>query len=218
MENILVLDSGIGGLYTAKILKEKYPSFNYIYFKDTFNCPYGNKSKEELLKIAQNNINFVLKRYKIRAVVLACNTLSTNCVKELKKAYNLPFFTVEPPINKITKPCVVLCTQTCFLAIKNGLVGEQIEYKELTTFNTNINSINLLFCAMHNLAHIIEKDMCTKEMMKIYLKNILKPVKTENYNQLLIGCTHYNFVVNQLQTLFNGYEILEGSEFVSLNN
>ena len=45
MKNILVLDSGIGGLYTSKILKEKYPNFNYIYFKDSFNCPYGNKSK-----------------------------------------------------------------------------------------------------------------------------------------------------------------------------
>ena len=123
MENILVLDSGIGGLYTAKILKKKYPNFNYIYFKDTFNCPYGNKSKEELLILAQENINFVLKRYKIKAVVLACNTLSTNCANELKKVYNLPVYAVKPPLNKITKPCLVLCTKTCYNAIKNNLKG-----------------------------------------------------------------------------------------------
>ena len=216
MENILVLDSGIGGLYTAKILKKKYPNFNYIYFKDTFNCPYGNKSKEELLILAQENINFVLKRYKIKAVVLACNTLSTNCITGLKKVYNLPVYAVKPPLNKITKPCLVLCTKTCYNALKRGLSGKEKSYSEITTFETNINNQKTIICAMHNLAFKIEQNIKNKTFLYKYLQKVLQPVKTENINQIILGCTHYNFVKQELNAIFNSCEFLEGSELVNL--
>lgn len=218
MENILVLDSGIGGIYTAKILKEKYPNFNYIYFKDSFNCPYGNKNKEELLNLAQNNINFVLKSYKISAIVLACNTLSTNCKNELKQVYNLPIFSVEPPLDKITKTCLILCTKTCYNALKKNLIGSEEEYGEITLFKTQINNNFTIICAMHNLAFIIEKNINNKLLVQNYLSNSLTPIKNEKFSEIVLGCTHYNFVKNEIASLFNNCEILEGSQQVNLNN
>ena len=216
MENILVLDSGIGGLYTVNVLKQEYPQFNYIYFKDSFNCPYGNKCKEDLFKIAQININFVLKRCKIAGVVLACNTLSTNCVNELKSVYNFPIFTVEPPLNKISKPCLVLCTKTCYNALKRGLSGKEKSYSEITTFETIINNQRTIFCAMHNLAFKIEQNIKNKTFLYKYLQKVVQPVKTENINQIILGCTHYNFVKQEINAIVTSCEFLEGSQFVNL--
>lgn len=216
MENILVLDSGIGGLYTAKILKEKFTNFNYIYFKDSFNCPYGNKSKEELFVLAKQNINFVLKRYKIKAVVIACNTLSTNCYKQLKTAYNLPFFVVKPPISKINKNTLILCTKTCYKALKIGLKGKEQGFDEITVFKTMLNKSQVIICAMHNLAFLIEKNVKNKAFLFRYLEKILNPILNKKYNQIILGCTHYNFVKNELAHIFKNPEFLEGSDFINL--
>ncbi len=211
MENILVLDSGIGGLYTAKILKEKYPNLNYIYFKDTFNCPYGNRSREELLKIALNNINFVLKRFKIKAIVLACNTLSTNVKIMLPNALNVPVLCVEPPINKITQKALVMCTCASYNALKLNLVGKEKVYEHITTLKTNRNGAGITLCAMHNLALFIEKNIKNREKIKEYLKISLEPILNESFNQIVLGCTHYNFVKEELKTVFGNCEFLEGS-------
>ncbi len=218
MENILVLDSGIGGLSTAKILKKKHPNFNYIYFKDTFNCPYGNKSKEELLLIALNNINFVLKRYKIKAVVLACNTLSTNVKKRLQNTLKIPIFAVTPPIEHITAKALVLSTNASFKALTKGLVGEVNKFSYITTLKTKINGNEVVFCAMHTLALEIEKNIKKKNYLLEYLKNVLKPLKYESFKQIVLGCTHYNYVKEELGQIFTKVKFLEGSSLVNLNS
>ena len=74
---IAVIDSGIGGISVLRELIKSFPCEKFLYFGDNKNTPYGNKSKRDLLNLAIHNIN-ILKSYPIKAIVLACNTLSVN--------------------------------------------------------------------------------------------------------------------------------------------
>ena len=94
---ILVIDSGIGGRWTLEKIKKILPNENYLFFMDKTHAPYGNKSKSQLLKIAEKNVTSLLKLYDIKLVVLACNTLSSVCYEHLKRTFvEIPFIKIEP--------------------------------------------------------------------------------------------------------------------------
>ena len=84
-----VMDSGIGGLTVLKQLLNIRPQEKYLYFGDTKNLPYGEKSKEELIKIVKEIFDF-FETQNVKAVVLACNTSSATAYEELKDNYSIP--------------------------------------------------------------------------------------------------------------------------------
>ena len=77
-----VFDSGIGGLTVLKTLIKKYPNNEYIYYGDTKNLPYGNKSIEELKELSSNIIEFLLKK-EVDIIVIACGTISSNLSRNI---------------------------------------------------------------------------------------------------------------------------------------
>ena len=91
-----LFDSGIGGLTVLKILMDKYPSNDYIYYGDTKNVPYGDKSKEELLDLARSNINFLISK-NVDMIIVACGTVSSNCLDILVKEYDIPIISIVKP-------------------------------------------------------------------------------------------------------------------------
>ena len=78
-----LFDSGIGGLTVLKTLINKYPNNEYFYYGDTLNVPYGNKSKDELCILAKKNIDFLISKW-VELIIIACGTLSSNCLDYLK--------------------------------------------------------------------------------------------------------------------------------------
>ena len=79
-----VFDSGLGGLTAVRQLRRLMPSENIIYFGDTARVPYGNRSRETLLQYAWQDLRF-LSGFQLKAVVVACGTVSTNCLEELRR-------------------------------------------------------------------------------------------------------------------------------------
>ena len=91
-----VFDSGLGGLTAVRQLRRMMPSENIIYFGDTARVPYGNRSRETLLKYARQDIAF-LRSFDLKAVVIACGTISTNCLEELQRENDIPIVGVVEP-------------------------------------------------------------------------------------------------------------------------
>ena len=81
---IAVLDSGVGGLSVLSVLEKKFPNERFLYFGDNGNAPYGNRSKQNLLSITLKNIDYI-KSYDVKAIVVACNTLSVNIIYNIKE-------------------------------------------------------------------------------------------------------------------------------------
>ena len=97
-QKIGILDSGIGGTSTLEEIKKLLPNEDYIYYADSKNNPYGEKTPEEIYKIVKNIVEFLIAK-NTKLIVLACNTATTRCLKKLKKEYpNMLFVGTVPAI------------------------------------------------------------------------------------------------------------------------
>ena len=98
-EFIAVIDSGIGGISVLSSLIKLMPNERYLYFSDSKNLPYGNKSVDCLWQITERNLEEIL-RYEIKALVVGCNTLSVNLLDKISSYSKVETFGVFPPVTK----------------------------------------------------------------------------------------------------------------------
>lgn len=203
---ILVVDSGMGGQWTLKKIQSILPNENYVFLMDKTNAPYGNKSKKKLIEIADNNIKKLLRIFDIKLVVLACNTLSSTCYDYLQQKYfNLPFVKIEPyfePSLFNNNPTLLLATKS---TIKNNKkIGQ---YK---------NHQNIFFKGFGKLAKKIDECCGNYDLLQNYLYCKLKRYRKRNIKNVILGCTHYNFIKNQIASVFdNDIRFFENSDKVA---
>lgn len=197
---IALIDSGIGGISLLLELIKLLPNERFLYFGDNKNAPYGNKNKRQLLDLTLSNIDYI-KRYNVKVLVVACNTLSANFLEEIRVYSNLPTFGVFPPVEK----AITMGGKTLLLA--TNLTSEKYRsYRNIEVvglndlankIESNIFSIdNLTICDMFRQSGLIDK--------KSY------------YDTIILGCTHYFFVKNKIFDHFRPRKILMGETFASL--
>ena len=202
---IALLDSGIGGLSVLKSLQNKFLYESFIYLGDNDNSPYGNRSVYDLTKITLKNIDLI-KSYPVKAIVVACNTLSVNILPTIKEYSNLPCFGIFPPVER----CVMNKKRTLLLATK--LTAEKyvnynsyidvVGLKDLATdIENNIHSINNIKIS----DHVSGANDCTFKNCKNY------------YETVILGCTHYSFVKKQIFDHFQPQNLTSGESDLILN-
>lgn len=191
---VLVYDSGIGGLNVLITLEKEFPFVDFFYLSDLRNAPYGNKTIDELFSISKNNLtNADVDSFD--AVVLACNTLSTNCYSKLCKCFpKTNFVKVEPQLNMITDNGVLLCTER---TAKSEMVSS---FKKLFGDKLIVKPLQDLVCE-------IEKNVFSLYKIDIdkYLGSVPKSVES-----LFIGCTHYCFLKNEILLKFPNARVYDG--------
>ena len=203
---ILVIDSGIGGLYTLNKIKLKMPNENFLYFMDTLHSPYGNKSRSKLKNISNNIVEYFLKKYDIKLIVLACNTLSSICYEYLKlKYFNIPIVKIEPINNETclkNKPTLILATKN---TIKHNQLIKQLKKQK-----------NIYCYGFRTLAKKIDNVFGDCERLKQYLYKKLVKYKNKNIKNIILGCTHFNYIKKQLKSIFGkNINFVENSENVA---
>ena len=126
-----IFDSGIGGLSILSEINKMLPNENTIYLADNKNCPYGNKSRKEIIKLSIKNASTLIKMG-CKIIVIACNTATTNAIKEIRKSFEIPIIGIEPAI----KPAL---TNT-----KTGKIGILATEKTLSSnvFNQTSNKFS----------------------------------------------------------------------------
>ena len=90
------LDSGIGGSTVLIKTLSVLPNENYVFFSDSANCPYGDKSDGEIIERCDKIVSFLIKNYGCKAIVIACNTASAKASAYLREKYSLPIIAIEP--------------------------------------------------------------------------------------------------------------------------
>ena len=199
-----LFDSGIGGLTVLKSLIDKYPNNDYIYFGDTKNLPYGSKKKEELKKLGKNNIDFLLK-FNVDIIIIACGTVSSNCLNYLKKIYDIKIIDIiSPTLNYLN----------------NSNYNNILVIATEATINSHIfkNKINKIVyeVATPKLVPLIE----SKKLDNI--NNVLSGYLLEYKNKadvLVLGCTHYPLVKDHIKKVIgNDTLILNMADLIHLDN
>lgn len=177
-----VFDSGVGGLTVLKRLVEILPGEDYIYFGDTKRVPYGDRSKEEIKKFAEQIINF-MKEKNAKAVVIACNT---TCATIDKDDYDVVLFDV-------LKAGAV----SSALSTKNKKIGVIATTRtiESKSYDKNIkavdSSIDVYGIACPDFVPIIEKGLAKSDMAYSSASLYLSGFKDKDIDTLVLGCTHY---------------------------
>lgn len=204
-KKIGIFDSGLGGLSILKELLKVLPNEDYLFYEDSINNPYGEKSEEELLSITSKIVDYLLKE-DCKIIVIACNTATTSCMKKLREKYPDTIFVGTVPAIKMAydnnyKNTIVLSTPYT----RNSKRVEELidEYH-----NPNQNIINI---SGENLASLIEENKI--EEIRILLNKILRPYK--DCDSIVLGCTHYPLIKDEIKKVLPNTEILDGSNGVA---
>lgn len=172
-----VFDSGLGGVNVLSSLIKKYPNNAYIYFGDTKNLPYGDKSKDELIELSCRAIDFLLTK-NVDIIIIACGTISSICYHDLKKKYHIPIYDIiSPTINYLVDSSLN----------KIGVIGTS---KTIESKIFNIKNKEVLMEATPSFVPIIENNQIKDQEEEII--NKIAPFK--NYDILVLGCTHYPLI------------------------
>ena len=202
-----MFDSGIGGLTVLKELRKLLPNENYIYYADSKNNPYGEKSDEELMSIVTGIVDFLISK-EVKIIVIACNTATTRCINRLRKMYPSMIFVGTEPAIKVA--CDKNFKNTLVMATPGTIKSERTH--ELVKLNKRKDqNITLLPCK--GLADAIESG--NKDSVNKVLHKLLDKYTNQNIDSIVLGCTHYPHAKKNIKEIFPNAKLIDGNKGVS---
>jgi glutamate racemase len=203
-------DSGVGGLSILRHTISAMPSTDFIYIADSANCPWGEKDNDFIDNRSVELTEFLLSKG-VSMVVVACNSASTNSIEMLRKKFpKTPFVGVEPGI----KPALLQTKKgrVAVLATRATSRGE----KFLDTKKRFSGRGRVLVIPAPELVEWIEKGYSLSFCQKARLAEILDPAVQTGVDQLVLGCTHFPFLLSEIkECLSDGVNIIDTSSAVS---
>lgn len=209
MSNIVgVFDSGIGGLSVLRELEKILPNEDFYYYGDSLNNPYGEKSDEELFSITSGVVDYLVNK-ECRVIVIACNTATTRCMKYLREKYKDIIFVGTVPAIKVA--CDRDFKNTLVMATPATIESERT--MELIRDNIRKDQ-NIYLVACPGLTNAIEDN--DQEKIKEILKDTFREYKDKKIDSIVLGCTHYPFIKEDILKEMPGVILLDGSRGVAM--
>lgn len=201
-----VFDSGIGGLTCVKELNRLMPNENIVYFGDTARIPYGTRSKETILKYAEQDIALI-KKHNVKMIIAACGTVSSVFGVSKKLAGDIPFTgvllpTVQEACSRTRNGKIGVIGTAA--TIKSGAYG-----KAIRTIRSDVSVVGNP-CPL--FVPLVENGFTARDnpVTKLVVEQYLAPVKKEGVDTLILGCTHYPMLTEAIRDYMG-----EGVELIS---
>lgn len=189
-----VFDSGMGGLTTVRELMKILPGEDIIYFGDTGRVPYGSRSPETILKYARQDVAF-LQTFDLKAIAVACGTVSTIALDALAAESSLPLIgVVEPAVDaaiRVTKQGKIGLIGTK-ATIQSGAYERLLKKKRPDTVVTA--QACPLFVPLVESGHFAAGD----PLVELVVKEYLELFKEQGVDTLILGCTHYPLLADAI--------------------
>ena len=182
-----VFDSGLGGLTAVRELRRQMPSEHIIYFGDTSRVPYGNRSRETLLKYARQDLRF-LASFQPKAVVIACGTVSSNCIETLQAENQIPIIGVVEPA--VARAASATRNRRVGLIATRASVSSGAYQRRFAAVAPEITLTGRpcpLFVPLVEEGRVHLGDSVIETVAAEYLT----PLREEGIDTLVLGCTHY---------------------------
>ena len=201
-----IFDSGVGGLTVFKEIVKEYPNTDIYYLGDTARVPYGNKSKETIIRYSLECGEF-LKSLNIDVLVIACNTASSYALPILEKYLDIPVIGVILPGVK-----------TALKETKNkkiGVIGtvatiRSNSYKKLLLENDKNLEIFQKPCPL--FVPLVEEGMIDNHIARLVVKEYLDELINKGIDTLILGCTHYPLLKETIKSLYPNIRIVDSSK------
>jgi glutamate racemase len=193
-----IFDSGVGGLSVLRAIRAQMPEESILYFGDQEHIPYGPRPMEQIRSFSEAITNFLLE-HDAKLIVVACNTASAAALKYLREKFpNTQFVGMEPAVKPAaettqTGKVGVLATPATFQGALYASVVERFA-----------NGVELYQDTCNGLVQQIEQGNLNGIETREILENALHPMLEKNIDTVVLGCTHYPFVIPLIQEIVGG--------------
>ena len=197
-------DSGLGGLTVLKEALSKIPNRHFVYYGDTKNVPYGEKSDDEVNAFAQQAAEYLVGKG-AGCIVVACNAASSAAGQALRESMNVPIICMEPAINLAAKNNQ---ERKRILVFSTNLTLKLEKYKNL---KSQLQYQNIDELATPRLVEFAEQFRVDNEVRN-YLHDCLAQYNLNEYSFIVLGCTHFTFFQNMIQDMLpEGVRVIDGN-------
>lgn len=190
-----------------KDARKELPKEDYIYFADTDNVPYGTKSGKQVISFISQAAEY-LSNMDIKALVVACNTATSLAIEELRKIYSFPIIGMEPAV----KPAIENSNDKRILVAATSLTLREEKLENLLRQVDTNKIVDKI--ALDNLVTFAESFNFKGPEPREYLEMIFSEINTDNYEAVVLGCTHFNFYENLILDVIgkDNIKIVDGNE------
>ncbi|MFZ5942818.1 MAG: glutamate racemase [Bacillota bacterium] len=203
-----IIDSGVGGLTVVKELQILLPHEDIIYLGDNKNVPYGSKSRDEIVNLTKNLLNFLIDK-DVKLVGIGCNTIST-VLKDIVPDYGIKILgIIDPVVGHLAQGE----EKTIGLIATPFTVSTKYYEQMLNSLNKNIK-VSSEGCP--NLAAFIDKGQFTLEEVSKETYCHLTQMEKADLKTIVLGCTHYPIITDYLNKLYPGYTFINPALFQAM--
>lgn len=202
-------DSGLGGLTSIAPLRRALPEERIIYYGDTARTPYGSKSPETIRTFSRQISDFLVQQ-NVKMIVIACNTVSATCLSDLRKRHP------DIPVLGIISPAAECIAKTCTEENRIGVIGTKVTIRS-GTYESSIKNLNpdlrIHSTPCPAFVPLIEEGIIRHEIMDLTIRYYMDHFVSYNrLDTLVLGCTHYPLILENLENLYPQLRIINPSE------
>lgn len=190
-----VFDSGLGGISVFREIYRLMPGERYVYVADSAYCPYGPRPAEEIRERACAITDFLVGKG-CGIVVVACNTATAGAISFLRDRYDIPFVGMEPAVKLAA---VTTSSRVIGVLATRGTLRGELYHNTLARFASGVKVIEK---AADGLVEMVENDMADSGEARALLDSYVGPMVEAGADRLVLGCTHYPFLVPLLKSLY----------------
>ncbi|SFC14662.1 glutamate racemase [Alkalibacterium subtropicum] len=188
-----LLDSGVGGLTVLKAVKDRLPNESFVYIGDTKRCPYGNRTKEEIITFTLELVQFLLDQ-DVKMIVIACNTATAHALEIVRSKVDVPVIGVVGPGSQAavsttgTKQIGVLATVS---TVESGFYEQSLLDKD--------KGVQVKSLACPEFVDIVEDNAYESAEARQLVDDKLTGFKTPEMDTVILGCTHFPLLAPFIQ-------------------
>ncbi len=204
-----VFDSGFGGLTLWRAIRERLPAESIVYFGDGAHCPYGSRSREEIVEYSDRAVGELLAAG-CKLIVVACNTATAVAIDFLRNKYiDVDIVGMEPAV----KPACLLT--------KSGVVGVLATERSLEgdLFHRTVakysDKVRVVARFGRGFVELVEQNMEMSTHAESVVREVVEEMLAEGVDQIVLGCTHYPFLIPVLQRIAPKVNIIDPSSAVA---
>ncbi len=204
-------DSGLGGLTSIPYLMEALPEEKVIYFGDTARTPYGSKAVTTVRRFSTEIADFLVKS-NVKMIVIACNTVSATCLDDLRARFP------EIPVVGVIAPAAEKVAETCNSDSRVGIIGTKVTIAS-HAYRSHIeeirNDLRISEAACPAFVPLIEEGIIKNEIMDMTIRYYMDDfVKKNELDTLVLGCTHYPLIKENITRIYPGLSVVNPSSEV----
>ncbi|WP_373531403.1 glutamate racemase [Vampirovibrio sp.] len=206
-----VFDSGLGGLRVLDRLMQTLPNERFVYLGDTLHMPYGEKTQSQVTAYFSDCLNWLVSAHQVKMVVVACNTAASVAPQLFGQFVGIPF--VDP----VTPICRWLATEGKYTTVGVMATPATVASNRYQILLDQLNApINLSQVGCDNLASLIEAGKGHTPVCESLLRQYLRPLQDREAQAIVLGCTHYPYVLDQVAALSPNADILDPAAFMAV--